>query len=238
VKLLLSTKNVNQKILDECLYFACIKKHTEIAILLLNMGSNIHVEHDIIFRCCVLNNLLDISTWILHYFCIVRWERISMISYDDDLLFCELCEQGNLMMAKWIYDIDDIDIHAKNDTPIKKACKFGHEKVFDWLLSLDKKFDLSFDRNYCFRKACKYGHENIAKKIYEYGNLHIKCKLFCCDTCTTHKINIHDDDDYAFLQCCYHNKVNIVQWLSDLCPKLIAKIVNGKITYYNSSLSI
>jgi len=238
VRLLLSTKNVSQKILDECLYFSLLNKHIDIAVLLYNMGANIHVEHDIIFRHCVRNNLINESNWILSHFRIVRWDRISMISYDDDLLFRKLCEQGNLMMAQYIYDRDYIDIHAKFDYAIKKVCKNGRENVFDWLISLDENFDLSIDRNYCFRKACKYGYENIAKKIYAHGNSHIKCKELCCDTKTEHKINIHDDDDYAFLQGCYYNKVGIVQWLCELCPKFVVKIVNNKVTYYTSSLFI
>jgi hypothetical protein len=130
--------------------------------------------------------------------------------------------RNKINIAKWIISNFKIDNYA-----IKKISKYGNEELFDWLLILNPYIDLSIDENYCFRKACKYGHITIAKKILEYGHESVKCSGLI------HKINIHDCDDYAFINSCYYNKINIALWLCKLCPKFSVKIVNNKIVNSN-----
>ena len=59
------------------------------------------------------------------------------ISADDEEAFIDACENGNLDVAQWLYQIKPtIDISAKKKEAFRKACENGHLDVAQWLQTL------------------------------------------------------------------------------------------------------
>ena len=63
------------------------------------------------------------------------------IHADDDLYFKETCRTGTLHLAKWIYSLGNVDIHAINEA-FYLALGYRHITNVKWLYSLKE-----FDRN-------------------------------------------------------------------------------------------
>ena len=69
------------------------------------------------------------------------FEKGVDIHYNNEQGFVYLCENGELEMAKWLYEHGKIDIHAKYEWALKNACYFGRLEVAKWLVSIGAKLN-------------------------------------------------------------------------------------------------
>jgi hypothetical protein len=107
------------------------------------------------------------------------------------------CENGHETIAKWLYSLGGVDIHAENDYAFRFACENDYETIAKWLYSIDGV--AIHICNFAFRWACRHGHETIAKWLYSLGG-----------------VNIHADKEYAFRYACFYGHETIAKWLYSL----------------------
>lgn len=129
------------------------------------------------------------------------------------LLFKNICENGQLETAKWLYHhllkrygdiIFTFDTFIK--IMFKKTCIEGHLETAKWLINIyNKKIDIHEDDNDLFLLMCFYGHLEIAKWLIDLG-----------ENYGHGKIDIHAYYDMAFNICCENNKLDVAKWLIDL----------------------
>ena len=97
----------------------------------------------------------------------LRVARIYNFNYDKDM-FCIVCENGHLEVAKWLtshFDLTPDNARVNNNHSFHYSCVNGHLEVARWLTS---HFDLTrddthVDYNYILRDSCKNGHLEIVK---------------------------------------------------------------------------
>ena len=118
---------------------------------------------------------------------------------DDEYVFENICENGNLEIAQWLYSLGTIDIHANNDFPFRFACKYGHTEIVKWLHSLGG-IDIHMDDDFPYRYACQEGHLEMVQWIYSMGN-----------------IDVEERDSLCFRGANWTGKIEIIKWLSSLC---------------------
>lgn len=84
--------------------------------------------------------------------------------------FIDACTNGNLPLAKEIYNTNDIDIHSNEDNAFIMACANGHLPVAKWLYSLGG-IDHTSNDDHVFRRACTNGHLRVAMWLYHLGGV-------------------------------------------------------------------
>ena len=82
---------------------------------------------------------------------------------DSTRAFNEACQNGNLKLAKELYETNKIDIHFNNESAFKWSCRYGQIEIAKWLLTLDGKIDIHSNNDEAFRWCCSKGHIEIAK---------------------------------------------------------------------------
>ena len=86
------------------------------------------------------------------------------ISADDEEAFIDACENGNLDVAQWLYQIKPtIDISVDQEAAFCYACQNGHLDVAQWLYQIKPTIDISAKKKEAFRKACENGHLDVAQ---------------------------------------------------------------------------
>ena len=108
------------------------------------------------------------------------------------------CENGNLITAKWLYSLGDVDIHVNDEYAFKSACRNGHLAVAKWLHSLGG-LDIRVCGGYAFPMSCQNGYLDVAQWLYSLGG-----------------IDIHAEDEYAFRWSCRYGHLDVAQWLYSL----------------------
>ena len=139
----------------------------------------------------IMMNFLDFKT-IKNLLFTVK-EMNVLDSYSKDLLikakkgFIYNCLDGHLTVAKWLYSIDEVNIHYNNEQAFRWSCGYGHLAVAQWLYSLGE-VNIHADNECAFRWSCDAGHLTVAQWLYSLGN-----------------VNIHADNEYVF-KCAYSFK--------------------------------
>ena len=102
---------------------------------------------------------------------------------NDETLFYVSCERGMDEIVQILIDRDDYEVdinkpNSKNYTPLYIAACFGHEKIIEILMSIDKS-----TLNQCdnigrtpFFVACRKGNKNAVFKLLEYDDIDIHKK--------------------------------------------------------------
>jgi uncharacterized protein len=173
------------------------------------------------------------SQRLIEYFLAISPEKDYFFSssMDSSLLaagaiFQQLCEQGQLSVAQWLYSSGDIDIHAEDDNAFRGACRAGQLQIAQWLYNLGN-IDIHASDEEAFRLACIHGHLSIAQWLYNFGNvnIHVENDDIFRNTCrfghlpiakwlfSLGDIDIHAAQDEAFLGACWEGYQSTAEWL-------------------------
>ena len=136
---------------------ACINGYLKIAKISYCVYG-VKIDHDI-FRCCLYNDMYDICYWLYKkdntviniitddFFAdlceynsrklidwILKIKPTINTSYDDEKAFRSACANGNLIIAKRLYDLrPTINLMVKDNSAYNDALKYGHMSVVRWL---------------------------------------------------------------------------------------------------------
>lgn len=175
---------------------------------------------------------------------------------NDERIFNTVCAYGYVDIVEWLLRYGEttntpIDIHANSDDAFISACVNGYDRIYDMLLAechkRSDRFDIHKDDEYIFRQSCANGRLNIVKKLLEYDNTidihamdnfafryscleeHIETVKFLIDK----GIDIRENNDEIFKECCRQNKIKIARWLVSMYPGYTFQIKGWKIASWN-----
>ena len=110
-------------------------------------------------------------------------------------IFIYVCINGDLEMAKWLYQ-NGAEISVNNNKALIHACCYGQIHIAQWLY--DSGIDISNQNNLAFIITCMHGQIYMAKWLHKLG------------------ANITDQDNRAFRQAITWGRVDIVKWLIEI----------------------
>lgn len=133
----------------------------------------------------------------------------------DGLLFRDVCDYGNVNIAKWLISLDD-GIRPSNKYVFRRCCERGDLEMAKLLYSSNINIDIHEDNEYVFRCSCERGKIKVVKWLYSLNQ----------------NINIHASNEYAFRQSCSYGQFKIVKFLLSLDPKIDIHAENDAAFYY------
>lgn len=89
------------------------------------------------------------------------FNRIKPNFDDIERAFRWSCSYGNIDIAKWLYSLDNVDIHADYDFTFIWSCRNNHLDVAKWLYSLDNFCTWVIDD--AFNESCDNGHLDVTE---------------------------------------------------------------------------
>ena len=138
---------------------------------------------------------------------------------DNDFTFRLRCQNGHIEVAKWLYSLDKIDIHAFEDDVFRYSCQNGHIEVGKWLCTLTDKYIITNEKT-CEYKIIK-SPSILMKKLIdpkkhlfdihidekciiclseEQYMIQLECKHIYCCACLKHYLELEKT------KCCYCQK--------------------------------
>ncbi|AYV81942.1 MAG: hypothetical protein Harvfovirus83_3 [Harvfovirus sp.] len=143
--------------------------------------------------------------------------------------FSDACYQGQLELAKRIFNEHEINIHEDGDALFRNCCYFGNLDTAQWLYSLGG-VNIHVCLDYAFRWACYKGHSAVAMWVYSLGgvDIHADDEDAFTSSCFAGRlsiaqwiyslggVNIHINEEYAFRSCCLNGEFEVVKWLYSL----------------------
>jgi hypothetical protein len=96
---------------------------------------DININNDYIFKTCCENGYIDKVIQLLS----IKDNNITLsVPNQGNYIFASVCQNGYIDIAKLLLDKFEkyININACNNTAFCNACKFGHVKTAEWLLSI------------------------------------------------------------------------------------------------------
>jgi hypothetical protein len=148
---------------------------------------------------------------------------------DKTEAFCSACKSNHEAIAKWLYSLGGVDIHAYGEFAFRNTCLSGYESIAKWIYSLGG-VDIHVNNDCVFLWACVRGHESIVKWLYSLGGVDIHVgeddafRLACRDghesivkwLYSLGGVDIHVYDDSAFRYACENGHETIAKWLKTL----------------------
>ena len=148
--------------------------------------------------------------------------------YLNNIAFIRMCENGNLELAKYLYEKYKFDLRTDDDFYFRFVCSYGQLDFVKWLTRECPEIYIWAKSRDAFRCAARYGHINILEWFENkkdtrsnddyafiiaccYGNLNSAKWLF--ENC---EINIHSNLEEPFRKACFNGHTEIVEWLYDL----------------------
>ncbi len=102
--------------------------------------------------------------------------RIQIININNQ--FINSCRNGDIKMAKWLYSLGEVDIHAKYDKAFRHSCINNHLEISQWLYYLSfGSVNIHEFNDYAFRWSCINNHIEVAKWLQTL------CKNYKLDIC-------------------------------------------------------
>jgi diacylglycerol kinase len=86
-----------------------------------------------------------------------KLDELTKIFKKDDYIdsyFLNARQTGHLEIAKWLYSLGGVDIHAENEDAFRNACLNGYLEIAKWLYSFGG-VDIHAKNEYAFRITCK-----------------------------------------------------------------------------------
>ena len=116
--------------------------------------------------------------------------------------FLHSCKNGYIELAKWMHELQpNSNNYDLRDTEYNcafiLACKAGHIEIVKWLYYLNATVRQS-SLQLAFRGSCVYGHVEISKWLHQFD------------------IDIHADNEDAFIQSCINGRIEVAKWLHQL----------------------
>lgn len=203
---------------DLWMAFRIAVQHGQLAIVKWIIDMNLEIDcmdeftvimHGCVCMSCKTDLSLDITKCL---FDMADQYNLNIDIHNfDDYIFRRACSQGQINTAKYLISMENkygmIDIHAVAEDAFISACANGHLDVAQWLVELGQKshgnIDASAKDDRAFRFCCRDGHIDIAQWLW-----------------TSHFINIHAQNDYAYRKAVKYNYQSIIQMLDELDPAL------------------
>lgn len=179
----------------------------------LDHSYNTYTYEEAFINAC-RNGHLEIMKWIYGL------DSAIDIHVDMERPFRDACEYGYLEIVKYLYEVgletEKINIHILSECPFRWASGAGNLDIVKYLLSLDR-IDIHapttsiLERNYAFKYSCYNGHLETAKFLYDMGK---------------NKINIHENGEQIFRECCKKNRLEIIKFLFSIDNKINVRVHN------------
>lgn len=109
------------------LYFGSMYGRLDHVIIAIDLGADIHHNHNDPVRMASLNGRLEVVKYLT--------ERGANIHSVDNFAVRVASRQGHLEVVKYLVS-QGADIHADNDLAVKLANNTGHSEVVDYLVSV------------------------------------------------------------------------------------------------------
>ena len=203
----------NDEIYTDAFQYACTNGNIDIAKWLLEIRPNIktsNINH--IFNLTSISGQLSVLKWLLSIF-----DNIN-ISYNNEIIFRNVCNEGNLQIAKWLYSIKpDIDISVHDEIIFRTICASNFLNMVIWLLRIKPDINISIYDELPFISACLNNHLRLAK-----------CLLSIKPT-----IDVNINNDYIFQNVCEKGHLNVIKWLISL-NRNINIYANGDRAFYSA----
>ena len=114
------------------------------------------------------------------------------------------------------YKLDyNLDYHYNNDFGFLVACIHLNSEVINWYIEKIGVIDYHYDKDKLFRTVAKYGSLPALKYLFsiEYFDITLNNNLL-----------LHE--------VCQYNKIDIANWLRELCENYVIEIIDDKIINY------
>ena len=173
---------------DEAIALACQENHLEMAKFLYSLGANIRVKNDWCVMISINRNNIEILKWI---------QSLNIIDFNanNNYILRVCCNNGKLDIIKWLHSLGQIDMNILSDIMFTNSCIGGNLETCKWIYSFGK-IELS---QFTFNFLCQLGNLDILKWIYD-----------------TVEIDIHYDNELAFITSCEYGKFDVAQWIYSL----------------------
>lgn len=136
--------------------------------------------------------------------------------------FKHCCTRGSPEIFQYLYSIAPFDIHEKNESLFRIACKFGQIEMVKLLLSMDPgSLNIHIHNDYPFRIACLNNYLKLAKFLFDNAG---------------EKINIRMHNDILFRTVYHQHYTEMTKWLASICPNYVIIYDNPGDTILNVTI--
>ena len=140
-----------------------------------------------------LDDMFCIDIWVIILEYMTVGEIPSPFQWDgeerqEDNLFLEACEEGNVEVVDFLTRKTDVHIRGCRDMAFVIASYNRHFEVMRYLIDLGA--DVSMCDNYAYQNACSHGHLDVVKFLNENGVDVLEEKYFIQDAfaCNQQKV--------------------------------------------------
>lgn len=153
---------------------------------------------------------IDIVKWL------IKRKDFDVSKYSNQYeLFSQVCYFSHVDIADLLCIIFSFlnELKYRNGELFANICRCGNIKIVQWFLNKYKN-NIHEYSDLAFRVACVYGNFHIAKLLYMMGS-----------------VNIHSNNNEAFLGSKMRGHLDIFEWLISLDPNIVLGSIRSNIKY-------